>query len=58
MLIERSHIRLDDLQDQDNRIPLANYTALLKAVSNCATNLLSRCFLARRSGCRTYRSWG
>jgi AraC-like DNA-binding protein len=31
MLVERSHIRLDDLQDQDNRIPLANYTALLKA---------------------------
>jgi AraC-like DNA-binding protein len=31
MLIERSHICLDDLKDQDNRIPLANYVALLKA---------------------------
>jgi len=31
MLIERSQIRLDDLKDQDNRIPLANYLALLKA---------------------------
>src|SRR5260370_35408977 len=30
-LIERSHIRLEDLEDQDNRIPLANYMALLKA---------------------------
>src|SRR5207249_5731371 len=31
MLIERSHIPLDDLKNQDNRIPLANYMALLKA---------------------------
>src|SRR5215831_9399727 len=31
MLIERSHIRLCDLHDQDNRIPLASYIALLKA---------------------------
>ena len=30
-LIERSHIRLDDLKHQDNRIPLENYMALLKA---------------------------
>ena len=31
MLIERSRIRPDDLEDQDNRIPLANYMTLLKA---------------------------
>lgn len=31
MLIERSQIRLDDLEDQDRRIPLANYLALLNA---------------------------
>src|SRR6266849_2940556 len=30
-LIQRSHIRLEDLEDQDSRIPLANYLALLKA---------------------------
>lgn len=30
-LIRRSHIRQDDLSEQDNRIPLANYIALLKA---------------------------
>jgi AraC-like DNA-binding protein len=29
-LIERSHICSDDLNDPDNRIPLANYIALLK----------------------------
>src|SRR6266566_3234364 len=31
VLIERSQIRLDDLKDQDNRIPLASYLALIKA---------------------------
>jgi hypothetical protein len=30
-LIERSNIRPGDLDEQDNRIPLANYVALLKA---------------------------
>ncbi len=30
-LRERSHIRAEDLQDQDNRIPLVNYLALMKA---------------------------
>src|SRR5260370_15901948 len=31
LMIEQSHICLDDLKDQDSRIPLANYMALLKA---------------------------
>lgn len=31
LLVERSHISLDDLLDQDNRIPLVNYIALLEA---------------------------
>jgi AraC-like DNA-binding protein len=31
MLIERSNIHPDDLEEQDNRIPLANYIALLEA---------------------------
>ena len=31
ILIERSCLRPDDLEDQDNRIPLANYLALLEA---------------------------
>ena len=31
LLIERSHIDHDDLADQDNRIPLVNYLALMKA---------------------------
>jgi len=30
-LIERSHLCLDDLKEQDNRIPLAHYLALIKA---------------------------
>jgi AraC-like DNA-binding protein len=30
-LLARSHIHPDELQNQDNRIPLANYLALLKA---------------------------
>ncbi len=45
MLIERSHIRLDDLKDQDNRIPLANYMALLKAgIELCNEPALSLLF--------------
>src|SRR5258706_3692712 len=31
ILMERSQIRLEDLEDQDNRIALGNYLALLKA---------------------------
>ena len=30
-LIKRSQISLDDLKEQDNRIPLSNYIALMKA---------------------------
>ena len=45
MLIERSHICLDDLTDQDNRIPLANYMALLKAgIELCNEPALSLLF--------------
>jgi AraC-like DNA-binding protein len=45
MLIERSHIRLDDLNDQDNRIPLANYMNLLKAgIELCNEPALSLLF--------------
>src|SRR6266568_3041024 len=45
MLIERSQIRLDDLKDQDNRIPLANYLALLKAgIELCNEPALSLLF--------------
>jgi AraC-like DNA-binding protein len=44
-LIERSHMPLDDLQDQDNRIPLANYLALLKAgIELCNEPALSLLF--------------
>src|SRR5712691_4884273 len=45
MLIERSHIRLEDLNDQDNRIPLINYMALLKAgIELCNEPALSLLF--------------
>src|SRR6267154_4452483 len=45
MLIERSRIRPDDLEDQDNRIPLANYMALLKAgIELCNDPALSLLF--------------
>ena len=45
MLIERSHIRLDDLTDQDSRIPLANYLALLTAgIELCNEPALSLLF--------------
>ena len=45
MLIERSHIRLNDLDDQENRIPLANYLALLKAgIELCNEPALSLLF--------------
>src|SRR6266436_2601410 len=45
MLIERSHICLDDLKDQDNRIPLTNYLALLKAgIELCNEPALSLLF--------------
>jgi AraC-like DNA-binding protein len=45
MLIERSHICLDDLKDQDNRIPLADYLALLKAgIELCNEPALSLLF--------------
>src|SRR5258706_7493189 len=45
MLIERSHICLDDLNDQDNRIPLANYLALLDAsIELCNEPALSLLF--------------
>ena len=45
LLIERSHIRLEDLEDQDNRIPLANYLALLKAgIELCHEPALSLLF--------------
>jgi AraC-like DNA-binding protein len=44
-LIERSQICLDDLNDQDNRIPLANYLALLKAgIELCNEPALSLLF--------------
>src|SRR5713101_4653959 len=44
-LIERSHIPLDDLKDQDNRIPLANYLALLNAgIELCNEPALSLLF--------------
>ena len=46
VLIERSQIRLDDLKDQDNRIPLANYLALLKAsIELCNEPALSLLFV-------------
>jgi AraC-like DNA-binding protein len=45
MLIGRSHICPDDLKDQDNRIPLANYMALLKAgIELCNEPALSLLF--------------
>src|SRR5205809_1320529 len=45
MLIERSHICLDDLLNQDNRIPLANYLALLNAgIELCNEPALSLLF--------------
>ncbi len=45
LLLERSQIRLDDLKDQDNRIPLANYLALLKAgIELCNEPALSLLF--------------
>src|SRR5258708_21571130 len=45
MLIERSRIRPDDLEDQDNRIPLATYMALLKAgIELCNEPALSLLF--------------
>src|SRR5438477_1704855 len=45
MLIERSHLCLDDLDDQDNRIPLANYLALLSAgIELCNEPALSLLF--------------
>jgi AraC-like DNA-binding protein len=45
MLIERSHICPGDLEDQDNRIPLANYMALLKAgIELCNEPALSLLF--------------
>jgi AraC-like DNA-binding protein len=44
-LIERSHIRPEDLKDQDNRIPLPNYMALLKAgIESCHEPALSLLF--------------
>ena len=44
-LIERSQIRLDDLNNQDNRIPLSNYVALLKAgIELCDEPALSLLF--------------
>lgn len=58
-LVERSRINPDDLRDQDNRIPLENYLALLKAgIELCNEPALSLCYLARRSNSRTYLSWG
>jgi AraC-like DNA-binding protein len=45
MLIQQSHISLDDLENQDNRIPLANYLALLKAgIELCNEPALSLLF--------------
>src|SRR6266404_1342268 len=45
MLIERSHIHPDDFNDQDNRIPLANYMALLTAgIELCNEPALSLLF--------------
>ena len=45
MLLERSHIRLDDLKDQDDRVPLANYMTLLKAgIELCNEPALSLLF--------------
>ena len=44
-LIERSHIRLEDLKNQDNRIPLTNYLTLLKAgIELCNEPALSLLF--------------
>jgi len=44
-LIERSRIRLDDLKDQDSRIPLAHYLALLNAgIALCNEPALSLLF--------------
>ena len=44
-LIERSQIRLDHLEDQDRRIPLANYLALLNAgIELCKEPALSLLF--------------
>ncbi len=44
-LIARSHIHPDELQNQDNRIPLANYLALLKAgIELCNEPALSLLF--------------
>ena len=45
MLIERSHIRLDELQNPDNRIPLAHYLSLLEAgIQSCNEPALSLLF--------------
>jgi AraC-like DNA-binding protein len=45
MLIARSQLRPEDLKDQDNRIPLANYLALLKAgIELCNEPALSLLF--------------
>jgi AraC-like DNA-binding protein len=44
-LIERSHIRPEDLDDQDNRIPLAKYLVLVKAgIELCNEPALSLLF--------------
>ena len=44
-LLARSQINADDLQNQDNRIPLANYIALLKAgIDSCKEPALALLF--------------
>src|SRR5689334_20047740 len=45
MLTERSGIRPDQLAEQDNRIPLANYLALLQAgIESCREPALALLF--------------
>ena len=48
-LAGRSGIDPGELQDQDNRIPLAKYVALMRAGQELATILRSRCISAKRS---------
>ncbi|HEV2705927.1 MAG TPA: AraC family transcriptional regulator [Pyrinomonadaceae bacterium] len=44
-LLERSHIRPEDLEEQDNRVPLSNYVALMQAgVELCGEPALALLF--------------
>lgn len=58
LLVARTEVKLEKLENPDTRIPFATYVALMKRVRSYAVTRLLRCTSPNRSTFQRCRWWG